>query len=345
MAFLDEEEEIVPAGTGRRRRIPDHRRQILARRVIALALLILIAILLIVGIKGCLNARKERSLENYASDVGSVVAQTKQLSTDFFGRLSAQTGGQNVQAELAADRGTAAGLVDRLEALSVPDEVKSAQSELILAYELRRDGVTGTADSIAGLNSKNQAQTTDDVVGDMKELLASDVIYARARDDINQALVDNGVDKTVPASVFLTDPETWLDNLQVGQALAVVGGAKATKGSHGMALYSVSIGATPLSTDTPVTVSGDEVAVEVQNQGDVAERNVAASVELTGGARAIQNSATIPGVDAQGLQTAKVPLKPAPPKGQELTLEVTVQPVLGEQIIDNNTATYTVTFR
>jgi hypothetical protein len=39
-----------------------------------------------------------------------------------------------------------------------------------------------------------------------------------------------------------------------------------------------------------------------------------------------------------------VPLDPAPSKGDEVTIEVFVEPVLGEQVADNNEATYEVTF-
>ena len=42
-------------------------------------------------------------------------------------------------------------------------------------------------------------------------------------------------------------------------------------------------------------------------------------------------------------ETVKIPITPAP-KGQA-TLEVEVQPVPGEQVSDNNVATYEVTFQ
>ena len=54
---------------------------------------------------------------------------------------------------------------------------------------------------------------------------------------------------------------------------------------------------------------------------------------------------TIPRLAAGSIQTASIPLQPTPGQTDvQLTLEVTVQPVPGEQIANNNRSTYTVTF-
>ena len=82
----------------------------------------------------------------------------------------------------------------------------------------------------------------------------------------------------------------------------------------------------------------------MQNQGDSTETNIAVSVQLTGGTQTVSGDGTIPRIIAGGNGTAKVPLEPAPATGQQLTLEVTVQPVPGEQVSTNNRATYQVTF-
>ena len=48
----------------------------------------IVLILVLLAFKGCLNARKERSFENYARDLEGIVAQSQQLSKEFFTRLS-----------------------------------------------------------------------------------------------------------------------------------------------------------------------------------------------------------------------------------------------------------------
>ena len=88
MSYLDED-ELDPAlgGPGSRRPPSERQRQVFIRRVIALGVGVLILILLLLGVRGCLNARKERGFENYVSDLGGIVTQSNQLSQTFFGRL------------------------------------------------------------------------------------------------------------------------------------------------------------------------------------------------------------------------------------------------------------------
>src|SRR5439155_15887076 len=149
----------VPAAS-RRSGPGDPRRQIMARRLVALGVVILILILVVLGVKGCLNARKERGFENYASDVNSVVAQTKQLSSDFFSQLSSpgKLSELSFRAQISADAGTAEGLLTNAQNLDTPDELKSAQGELVQSYELLRDGLAGIDSNMQdALSSDNVA--------------------------------------------------------------------------------------------------------------------------------------------------------------------------------------------
>jgi ABC-type uncharacterized transport system substrate-binding protein len=96
-----------------------------------------------------------------------------------------------------------------------------------------------------------------------------------------------------------------------------------------------------------VTVSGSgpyEIDAQVQNQGDSDESDVIVVVEVTGGPEPISAETTIPRIIAGGTETASMTLEVDPPPGQEVTVEVTVQPVPGEQLTSNNTSTYQVTF-
>jgi hypothetical protein len=116
---------------------------------------------------------------------------------------------------------------------------------------------------------------------------------------------------------------------------------------HGLALLSTSVGGTALAADSENTISLDgspELELEVQNQGDSEESDVLVSFELTGGVRPAEGELTIPRLDSQGIETAALPIDPEPDTDIPLTLEVTALPVPGEQVVDNNTATYTVTF-
>jgi hypothetical protein len=349
LAFLDEE-ELAPQGAdpGPSRYGGDRQRQILVRRGIAAGALILFLILVVLGVRGCLDARKQRSFENYVSDLKAITAQSQQLSTDFFNRLSnTKSGGQvtEFRAEIASDRGTAEGLVTRVRDLSVPDELTSAQSELLQAFELRSDGLTGVSDQINNLSPQNQNEAADAVAGYMKYFIASDVLYAKARAEIDQTLADQNVNEKAPESVFLTDPQRWIDPNQVSLALvSVAGTGKATSGVHGLGLSTVTIGGSALTEGTAATVSGTDIEVTVENQGDSDEHNIVVSYKLTGGTQTSEGDTTIPKIVAGGTGTAKLRIQPAPTTGQQLSLEISVSPVPGEQVATNNTATYDVTF-
>ena len=124
---------------------------------------------------------------------------------------------------------------------------------------------------------------------------------------------------------------------------------QATSGTHGLALYQTTVqpGDVTLDPSSAATISGTgslELDVQVQNQGDSEEADIGVTFELTGGAQTISGDATIPRIAAGEIQTASIPIEPAPDPGQQLTLEVTVQPVPGEQIAENNRSTYQVTF-
>jgi hypothetical protein len=349
LAFLDEE-ELAPQGAdpGPSRYGADRQRQILARRAMAAGVVIVLLILIVLGIRGCLDARKQRSFENYVSDLKAITAQSAQLSNDFFTRLSnTKSSGQVTQfrAEIASDRGAAENLVTRVSELSVPDEHKGAQSELIQAFELRSEGLTGISDQINDLSPTNVNKASKAVAGYMKYFIASDVLYTKARAEIEQTLADEGVDEKVSQSVFLDDPERWIDPTQVSLALVSVAGAgKATSGVHGLGLGTVTVGGTALTAGTAATVSGSDIEATVENQGDSDEQNVVVSYKLTGGTQTSEGDTTIPKIVAGGTGTAKLRIQPAPPTGEQLSLEISVTPVAGEQVATNNQATYDVTF-
>jgi hypothetical protein len=325
----------------------------MVRRAVGVGVVVLILILLVLGVRGCLNARKERGFENYVRDLNAIAAQSKQLSEDFFGSLGdpGNLSALSFEAEIKSYRGSAESLADRVQALDTPDELKGAQTELELAFDLRGDALTGISDNIStALGTQGRTQAVNAIADYMQYFLASDVLYQRARVEIDAVLEDQGIDEKAPESVFLTAPERWLDSLQVTSALAQVsGGKQAASGTHGLALYQTIVrpGDVNLDPNSPATISGSgapEVDVEVQNQGDTEETEVGVSFELTGGTQTISGDATIPRIAAGGIQTATIPIKPAPDTGQQLTLEVTVTPVLGEQIVDNNRSTYQLTF-
>jgi hypothetical protein len=176
----------------------------------------------------------------------------------------------------------------------------------------------------------------------MQELFAADVIYEQVvRPEVDSVLASNGVsDSDLPKSTFLPD-EKWLDESTVSDALGGLSGASgtATPGTHGTELVGVSVNGSELIEGAPVSVSGEEgveVEVSVQNQGESTESGVTVAVTFEG--NTIEGEIDEIAVGETG--TTTIPLTPAP--SGEVTLEVEVEPLPGENFTENNEATYTL---
>jgi CARDB len=342
--------EDSAASPGRRRRPPrrPERQQIILRRALALGAGLLILILIVLGVKGCLNARKHRALSDYARNVTQIVEETETTSKGFFEKLDdpGELSVTEFVAEVNADRSAMDNYEGRVDGLDAPGDMGHAQEALELTYDLRSSAMTEIAEQIStALGDVGAEKATAAIARQMEKLLASDVIYATVvRPEINRVLADNGIEgDDVPESVFLPDETKWLDEGTVSSALSSISGGGETSGVHGLGMLGTSLNGTQLVAEATTAVSlGEEtpeVEVEVQNQGDSTENSVTVSVTEAGGGTVDQ---TISSIGAGEIQTVAIPLVPAPTG--TATLEVEVQPVPGEQVTSNNEAAYTVEF-
>ena len=330
------------------------------RRLLALLIGAGIVIALLFLIRGCLDARKERSYENYLRDLSSIVTTSQQLSASFFERLDNPAGASELEFEqqIGASRGTGEDLLRRVEGLDAPDELQAAQSDLVVAFELRRDALADAATRIGtALGEAGRLDAINAIAGDMRAFLASDVLYARAEAEIERIVgeqeieVDNPEDP-LPPSQFLPDPpEQYIDTTQLAGLLATVAAdtGAAGGGTHGTEISSTVLkpGNIGLSPDTLTEISlptTPTLEVAVLNGGTEEEIDVVVSYELSGSLVPIEGSQTISRISAGGTETAELPITGEIPTGQELTLTVSVLPVNGETIIDNNESIYPVLF-
>ena len=319
------------------------------RRSLALGAGLIVLILLVLGVKGCLDARAERALTSYSSNVTQIVDETQQTSKGFFGKLE-EPGSLSVTefvAEVNADRSAMDNYTTRIDGLSAPGDMSHAQGALELVYELRSAAMNEIADKMStALGNVGSQQAVDDIARQMAKLAASDQVYAAVvRPEIDAALANNEIEGSdVPKSVFVPDGTKWLDPSTVGAALGQVSGStgSATPGVHGLGLAGASVNGTELAAGTTAAVAGEEtpeVEVRVENQGESTENGVTVSITVNGGHTLQQDISSI-GVGET--QSVTIPLTPAP-KGQA-TIEVDVQTVPGEQLSSNNKASYTVEF-
>ena len=354
LAFLDEEQDgpVVAEEPERpRRRVggPQRRRQqFLVRRLIGVGVGLAFLILIVIAFRGCLEARSDRGLRSYATDVGTIMQESQQRGQDFFELLNSPSGAGSVDAsnQIRGDRDLSQSLLDRAENLDVPGQMDDAQAAVIQTLTLRRNALDVIASNLADATA--DAQTADaisQISDQMGALYASDVVWTQVgAPEIRNVLEEEGVDAPeLPAGSFMPDNATdFLDQTELVTKLNAIVGEPTTGGVHGLELNSTTIGDTTLSTDSTTTVPSDaqEIEVEVQNGGDSAETGIEVEVSINGNVL----NGTLQALDAGDVGTVKVPLTTKPQPGADTTIEVVVRPVPGEQVSDNNSATYTVVF-
>ena len=373
MSFFDEGDEPTqvsgrsrrqprprrPATASRGRSGPPDRQTLLLRQAAAVGLALLVLILLIFGVRSCANSRKENAMKDYNRNVTAVISDSdSQVGKPFFqlmnngAREADQLRVQVNQLRLAADED-----VKRAKGFDVPDAMKPAQDNLLLALNLRAEALRKIADQIP--RAQGRGQPSEDAIakiaGQMQQFLASDVIYkVRAAPFIKQALDDEGISgQTIASSQFLPDV-AWLDASKVADGLGRSAGgtssATAAPGLHGHGITSVSVGGTTLAPSpginrVPAGSGGPTFTVKFANQGDNDERNVRVTIRVSGAGKPISETKTIGQTKSRSDATVAIPLGQAPPVGQAVTVEASIAAVPGEKNTDNNKQSYTVIFQ
>jgi hypothetical protein len=313
-------------------------------------------ILLVVAFKGCLNARKERNMQDYVRNTNELVDLSKAESRRLFSILEApsdQTQDVDRQNQANTLKIDSATLADRAHDLDVPDQFSKAQQYFTESLELRRDALSVIADELPKATAQEEKrQSTSRIAQMMQVFNASDVLMrSRFLVEVKDALKKEGVQAT-PASAeavtFLPDIQ-WLQPDFVAQQIAGISGSggSATPGAHGDGLGTVSLGGVALTPggNTTVTLTKD-IAFDIQvvNQGDSTETDVGVTVTVGSGSDAIKLEETIPEIAAGEMKTVSIPLTSQPPTGQNVPITVNVKPVPGEQVTDNNKGEFTVIF-
>jgi hypothetical protein len=315
------------------------------RRALALGGGLVLLILIVLGVKGCLDARANRELSDYARNVTQIVEETKQTSKDFFEKLE-DPGTLSVTdyvEAVNADRSAVDTQATRVDDLSAPGDMGRAQSNLELVYQLRSSAMDQIAEQMpTALGDAGADKAMAAIAKQMQQLLAADVIYEQVvRPEVDGVLAKNGIsDSDLPKSTFLPD-EKWLEESTVSDALSGISGGSSgnVSGIHGTELSGVTVNGTELVEGAPATISaeeGVEVEASVQNQGESTENGVTVAVTYEG------NTVTgeIDELPAGETGTAIIPLTPTP--SGEVTLEVVVEALPGEELTENNEAAYTL---
>jgi hypothetical protein len=220
------------------------------RRLLALGGALVVLILVVLGVKGCLDARARSALSDYARNVEQIVNETNQTSKSFFGLLE-EPGSLSVTeftGKVSAERSAMVNYASRVDGLGAPGEMGDAQKSLELVYQLRAAAMEAIADKMpTALGEAGAPKATAAIARQMQKLLAADVIYETVtRPEIDGTLADNGIEgDDVPKGAYLPSGIKWLDEGEVKDALGAVNGSSggtASPGVHGLGLLGVRIG-------------------------------------------------------------------------------------------------------
>ena len=334
------------------------------RQAVAIGIGILVIILLVFGVKGCLDSRKENALKDYNRDVTAVVTDSDDhVAKPFFELLqSGSTQANDLQVQVNQYRLAAEEDLKRAKGFDVPGDMRKAHEHLLLVLSLRAGALGAIADKLPaalsrqGGNNPTATAAVSEIAGQMQAFQASDVVYSqRVVPFIKDALDGAGIGgQTIAESKFLPSLN-WLAPTYVASQLAVsiAGGSgkggTIAAGAHGHGLVSVAVGGVTLQPSPAVNripaSSGLSFDVKFQNQGDNDETDVKVTIKIAGAGKPITATRTVNQTKTKSDAEVTIPIGTAPPIGQPVTITVTIGAVPGEKKTDNNKQTYTAIFQ
>jgi hypothetical protein len=371
LSFFDDEDEeppttVRPAHTQQRPRPQPRRPQsadgagsadhhaMMVRRRVAAGVGVVLLILIVLLVNGCLKRGKQQALESYNQNVNQIgLASVAQVAHPLFTTLSGAAAKSALDVEVQVDqlRRVAQEQAEHAKGLSVPSTMTAAQRNLLLALDMRVEGVSKVAGLVREALGGQAQQASTKIAGAMEIFLASDVIYSqRVVPLIQQTLAAGGVSgHTTVQSRFLPNlgwltPSTVQSNI-TGQSAASNGAV--APGTHGHSLKGVSVGTNTLAPSPTLNhVSGGSnptFTVMVENAGSNPETNVKVDVAVTSEGKTLHASHLIDKTEPGSTSNVDIPVNGVA-LGAASRVAVDIEAVPGETDTENNKGTYLVIF-
>lgn len=329
------------------------------RRAVALVGLIVVLILIVIGVHSCQVSQANSDLRSYAVNVNSVINSSNQTGRQFFGLLSSgqgTTSSSNLQSQVDEARLAADTELGKARGLNAPGQLQAAQQDLVLAMQMRADGIASIAKSLpAALQPQTSSTAVNLIAADMARFYASDVLYKDyALPMVVHALHNAGIaaggpdGEPINQAQFLPNVQ-WLTPSFVSAELRAPSprtpSGKLAPGTHGHQLTSVSVAGTTLQTGSTNTIPAQPAptfTLNFNNSGENSETNVICKVTV--GGSSITGQTVVPRTSAGQSYTCHVSLSSSPAPGA-YTVKASVEPVPGEKNTSNNSLSFPVTFR
>ena len=326
------------------------------RRRVAAGAAIVLLIVIVLLINGCLKSEKQQSLKSYNHEVSAIAQESDaQVSHPLFVALTDSSSKSALDVEQQVDEllKQAQAIATRAKALSVPGEMASAQRALLLALDLRVEGMSKIAELVPTALGGQAKQASTKIAGDMEIFLASDVIYSqRVAPLIQQTLTAAGITGLTTASTRFLPNVGWLEPASTlsritGQSSSSSSSTGLAPGTHGSALLGVSVGTNALQPEPALNhISGGAnptFTVNVEDSGENQETDVKVEVTVTAAGKQYKASHIIDTAQPGTKYNVEVSVVGVP-QGQAAKIEAYVVPVPGETDVENNKASYLAIF-
>jgi hypothetical protein len=328
------------------------------RRAVAAGALVIVILLISLGVHSCQVSAANSALKDYTNNVSSLISQSNEDGAQLFKDLSTGIGSSSVIAlntQIDGTRTNAGIVLGRAQKLSAPDSVKTADQNLLLALQMRVDGITNISREIQpALGTSANKDAINAIAAEMARLYASDVLYKDYTvPQIVSALHANGIDvggtdgETINGGQFVPDVEWLVPQFIATELHVTLPGAPSGKiapGLHGHSLDSVSVSGTTLQTGSTNTIPDKPpptFTLNFTNGGTNNETNVVCKVTVNG--TSISAEKIVPETTAGQHASCQVTL-PSSPAPATYTVVATIEKVPGEKNLTNNSITFTVTF-
>ncbi len=327
----------------------------MVRRRVAAGIGVALLIVIVLVVNGCLRSQRQQALRDYNRNVSQIAQESDaQVSRPFFSTLTGAGGKSALDVEVQIDqlRIQAQSLATRAKGLSVPGDMAAAQRDLLLALDLRVEGLIKMAPLVRTALGGQTKPASTPIAGDMEIFLASDVIYSqRVAPLIQQTLTANGIQGLSTASTRFLPNLGWLEPTTAlarisGQASTSQSG-QAVTGNHGSALKGVSVGTNTLAPESTLNhISGGSnptFTVMVENSGEFPETNVKVDVTVTAGGKQFKASHVIEKTEPGKTVNVDIPVNGVPLSAAS-KIEVSIEGVPGENDLENNKGTFLAIF-
>lgn len=322
--------------------------------------LVAVGILVVIGLvallQGCRGDAEADAYRAYMTSLQTIAADSAQVGEELNAALT--TPGIQLE-ELRQKLGTLAQQqeqdVVRAQELTPPGRLRLQHQQAVEALQFRVSGLRRLQDAFQTAEQRSPGEAGEHLAEQMRRLVASDVIWAdQFMEPAMQILREREIlGVQVPPSVFLTNTDLASQRVMTLQWERLQGAA-ATGGSptglHGNAL--IEVRAQPSGQvlapgeENVVAASADLAFVAVvENSGNAQEVRVRVTLELDQSPRPISREAVIDLINPGERQQVRfADLGQIVQFQQQMEMRVEVAAVPGEANLDNNRATYTVTF-